>query len=113
MSDLTHLDALTTRPTSIVVLARDLRARITNPICAKPEAGWPQLETDYASSPSERDRAEVLQRAWAICCTCAHVEACALLAVVDHHTGLSAGDAYRNGHRLDERGRRLRGWVAD
>lgn len=108
MSDLTHLDALTTRPTSIVVLARDLRARITNPVCAKPEVGWPQLEADYASSPSERDRAEVLQRAWGICCTCAHVDPCALLAVVDQHTGIAAGDAYRNGHQLDQRGRRLR-----
>ncbi|MGD8148679.1 hypothetical protein [Ornithinimicrobium sp. Y1694] len=106
MSDLSHLDALTTRPSSIVVLARDLRRRITSPVCAKPESGWPQLETDYASSPSERDRAEVLQRAWAICCTCAHLDHCALLAVVDQHTGISAGDAYRNGRRLDERGRR-------
>lgn len=107
MHDLTHLDALTTRSTSSAVLARDLRGRITNPVCAKPAAGWPQLEADYASSPSERDRADVLQRAWAICCTCAHVEPCALLAVVDQYTGLSAGDAYRNGHQLDERGRRV------
>lgn len=30
-----------------------------------------------------------------------------LLAVIDQHTGLSAGDAYRNGRRLDERGRSL------
>lgn len=109
MSELNHLGALTSRDSDRAALARDLRRRITNPVCAKPEVGWPQLEADYASSPSERDRAEVLQRGWAICCTCAHVEPCALLAVVDQHTGLSAGDAYRNGHQLDECGRRRAG----
>lgn len=97
MDELNHLEALSTRGTTRAVLARDLRRRITDPVCAKPETGWPQLEADYASSPSKPARAEVLQRVWAICNSCAHVEPCALLAVVDGHTGLAAGDYLRNG----------------
>lgn len=107
MSELNHLGALTSRDSDRAALARDLRRRITDPTCADPGAGWLQLETDYERAMSKTQRREVLQRAWAICHTCAHVEPCGLLAVIDQHTGLSAGDAYRNGRRLDERGRSL------
>lgn len=97
MSDLTHLDALTTRGTTRAALARDLRRRITHPTCADPDAGWLQLEIDYERATTKQEGQDVLQRAWAICHTCPHVEPCALLAVVDQHTGLAAGAAYRNG----------------
>lgn len=103
MSDLSHLDALTTRDTTRVVLARDLRRRITDPACARPGVNWLQLETDYERAPTKPERQDVLHRAWVICHTCPHIEPCALLAVVDRHTGIAAGVAYRNG-----RGRRAR-----
>lgn len=100
MTDLNHLDALTTRGTTRAALARDLRRRITDPPCARPGADWLQLEADYEQATTKPDRQEVLQRAWVTCHTCPHVDPCALLAVVDQHTGIAAGAAYRNGRGI-------------
>lgn len=103
MSQLTHLDALTTRDTTRVTLARDLRRRISRPACADPGADWLQLEADYERAPTKQERQDVLQRAWVICRTCPHIEPCALLAEVDRHTGIAAGVAYRNGRGCEAR----------
>lgn len=97
MTELNHLEALSTRGTTRAALARDLRRRITDPACARPGADWLQLETEYRQATTKLERQDVLQQAWAVCQTCSRVEPCALLAVVDEHTGVAAQVAYRSG----------------
>lgn len=110
MKDLTHLDALSTRDSNRAALARDLRRRITDPPCAKPEVGMApargRLRIQSVEAGPRGSAAASLGYLH-------HLRSCGALRPpghrVDQHTGLSAGDAYRNGHRLDERGRRLPG----
>lgn len=97
-----------TRDLSRNVLARDLAATITDAACAGAAAQWSAWEDAYERASNPAQRADALREPVSMCHDCPAREACADLAELTRYTGIAAGSAYRNGHRLDHRGRRAK-----
>lgn len=89
-----------TRPYRDPVLAQELSWNLSEAACKRLTGWWAARERTHAATVDPAARKVVVQEVTQVCCTCPHLDPCALLAETDGYTGLAAANAYLNGRRV-------------